>query len=115
MAVSVVSFRAVLWLGTFLAGLTLAGCAAVTPPPRFSDLSPADPKAPESGVLVPISTLTGGGDVAQPSASEPVAAHAHETAGRSKEAVSYTCPMHPEIKRAAPGKCPICGMTLVRR
>ena len=26
---------------------------------------------------------------------------------------NFTCPMHPEIKRAEPGKCPICGMTLV--
>jgi hypothetical protein len=25
----------------------------------------------------------------------------------------YTCPMHPEIVRAEPGKCPKCGMTLV--
>ena len=24
----------------------------------------------------------------------------------------YTCPMHPEIRRDAPGHCPICGMTL---
>jgi Cu+-exporting ATPase len=24
----------------------------------------------------------------------------------------YTCPMHPEIRRAAPGSCPICGMAL---
>ncbi len=24
----------------------------------------------------------------------------------------YTCPMHPHIIRDAPGKCPICGMTL---
>jgi Cu+-exporting ATPase len=24
----------------------------------------------------------------------------------------YTCPMHPEIRRPAPGNCPICGMTL---
>ncbi|HUY27919.1 MAG TPA: heavy metal translocating P-type ATPase [Candidatus Binataceae bacterium] len=24
----------------------------------------------------------------------------------------YTCPMHPEIIRAAPGACPICGMAL---
>ena len=27
-------------------------------------------------------------------------------------AKSYTCPMHPEIVRAAPGACPICGMAL---
>jgi Cu+-exporting ATPase len=27
-------------------------------------------------------------------------------------AVTYTCPMHPEIVRDAPGFCPICGMAL---
>ena len=27
-------------------------------------------------------------------------------------ATRYTCPMHPEIIRDAPGNCPICGMTL---
>ncbi len=25
---------------------------------------------------------------------------------------TYTCPMHPQIRQAAPGNCPICGMTL---
>ncbi len=25
----------------------------------------------------------------------------------------YTCSMHPEVTRDAPGKCPKCGMTLV--
>ncbi len=28
------------------------------------------------------------------------------------EGTIYTCPMHPEIRQAAPGNCPICGMTL---
>jgi membrane fusion protein, copper/silver efflux system len=27
----------------------------------------------------------------------------------------YTCPMHPEIIRNAPGLCPICGMDLVKK
>ncbi len=27
----------------------------------------------------------------------------------------YTCPMHPEIVRNAPGSCPICNMTLVKK
>ena len=27
----------------------------------------------------------------------------------------YTCPMHPQIVRDEPGRCPICGMTLVER
>ena len=35
------------------------------------------------------------------------------TAGR--QAMKYTCPMHPEIVRDAPGNCPICGMTLVEK
>jgi Cu+-exporting ATPase len=38
---------------------------------------------------------------AQPNKAEP------EIAG-----ALYTCPMHPEIRRDAPGNCPICGMTL---
>ena len=25
----------------------------------------------------------------------------------------YTCPMHPEIRRPGPGRCPLCGMALV--
>jgi Cu+-exporting ATPase len=29
--------------------------------------------------------------------------------------VDYTCPMHPEIVRDAPGSCPICGMALEPR
>jgi Cu(I)/Ag(I) efflux system membrane fusion protein len=29
--------------------------------------------------------------------------------------VSYTCPMHPEIIRDKPGKCPLCKMDLVER
>ena len=36
-------------------------------------------------------------------------------AGRKKAApvaAQYTCPMHPEIVRDAPGACPICGMAL---
>ena len=36
-------------------------------------------------------------------------------AGRKKAApanAQYTCPMHPEIIRDAPGACPICGMAL---
>lgn len=28
---------------------------------------------------------------------------------------TYTCPMHPEVKQQAPGKCPKCGMALVAK
>jgi uncharacterized protein len=33
-----------------------------------------------------------------------------QTAGESSV---YACPMHPDIRRDAPGRCPICGMDLV--
>jgi hypothetical protein len=29
--------------------------------------------------------------------------------------VQYTCTMHPEILSSKPGKCPKCGMTLVKK
>lgn len=29
--------------------------------------------------------------------------------------VQYTCPMHPEVISDKPGKCPKCGMTLVKK
>jgi len=43
-------------------------------------------------------------------AGHPVASStAAATAG---EVAEWTCPMHPEIRRSAPGACPICGMAL---
>lgn len=36
-----------------------------------------------------------------------------EDQSTSQAAVVYTCPMHPQIRQAKPGKCPICGMDLV--
>lgn len=36
-------------------------------------------------------------------------------AASAKEKVEWTCPMHPQIVRDAPGNCPICGMALEPR
>ena len=42
--------------------------------------------------------------------------HGHDEAPEfvsgAGEAVEYTCPMHPQIRRPGPGSCPICGMAL---
>ena len=32
-----------------------------------------------------------------------------------KEKVIYTCVMHPQVQKAKPGNCPICGMVLVKK
>jgi Cu+-exporting ATPase len=52
--------------------------------------------------------------IAEPSAyvvSEP----APVPKASATETVEWTCPMHPEIVRSAPGNCPICGMALEPR
>jgi hypothetical protein len=41
---------------------------------------------------------------------------AKNTQQKSKTAKTvYTCPMHPEVTSDKPGKCPKCGMTLVKK
>jgi len=52
------------------------------------------------------------GQYAKPAAPAPVAPTPASSAGGK---VEYTCPMHPEIVRDAPGSCPICGMALEPR
>ena len=36
-------------------------------------------------------------------------------AQKKQISVYYTCPMHPEIKSNQPGKCPKCGMKLIKK
>lgn len=50
----------------------------------------------------------GGAQVA-PEATEKATQGTSAPAG----AAAFTCPMHPEVVRTEPGKCPICGMNLV--
>ena len=61
------------------------------------------------------------GPVAQPE-KKAVADEMKETSDAMKHksdemkpgATIYTCPIHPQIKSDKPGKCPICGMTLMK-
>lgn len=41
-----------------------------------------------------------------------VACRTASPAAKSSAPIYYTCPMHPSVKVAQPGDCPICGMKL---
>ena len=121
--------------------IILSGCAATTPPPRFSSVSPADPTAPEATTPAPSPLLTGGGELAEapepapspepmegheghsmpgmtapdPKASPEPSYEGHTTPEAGAASETYTCLMHPQVAAKAPGSCPICGMTLVKK
>jgi DNA-directed RNA polymerase subunit RPC12/RpoP len=40
---------------------------------------------------------------------------AQQENGKQKQAVIYTCVMHPEVQMTQPGNCPKCGMKLVMK
>ena len=42
-------------------------------------------------------------------------AAAQEQVAEENQTTVYTCPMHPAVKSAEPGKCPTCGMALVKK
>lgn len=118
-----------------MAVILSAGCAATTPPPRFSPVSPAEVDAPEAAMPPAAASLTGAAantpadsPPAKPAAghqghSMPAETHAaHEHEGQAPAASvapaaaeTYSCPHHPEVRQSSPGSCPRCGATLERR
>ncbi len=47
-----------------------------------------------------------------PSTASATSAAVAAPTPRASSATIYTCPMHPQVRRPAPGNCPICGMAL---
>jgi hypothetical protein len=90
--------------------------AAGTTPPASSSA------APNVGHAAHGPSPTGAAPEAGAPAAEPTPARdraAHDAPNPSDDtrpqATQWTCPMHPEVVRSEPGKCPICGMKLVPR
>jgi len=94
-----------------LASLTLgketpkALCYVSPKNPQYIKETPG--KDPEGNDLVPVYPTPATG---QPPATGPAVAPAAKPEAKNK---LWRCPMHPEIVKDAPGKCPICGMDLV--
>ena len=122
--------------------ILIGGCAAIPVATPISSDHPASVDAPEALYTPQPSTLSQDGasplsGAASQSASDD-SSHEHHGTSRQPPDMSgmpgmpsmttrnssttqpqqsqtiYTCPMHPEVVRSAPGRGPKCGMTLVK-
>lgn len=106
-------------VAVFVAVVLLAGCASKAAPqlyhcpmhPDYVSDKPGD--CPICGMrLVPMKadapkTTAGAGNAA----ADAEKGHQHPAPQKDL----YTCPMHPEVQSDKPGKCPKCGMDLVKQ
>lgn len=72
---------------------------------------PANAKA-ETAPAPPRDDILASAPATKPADTHPTS-HAHDHAAPMAD--TYTCPMHPQVVKNAPGKCPICGMNLVKK
>ena len=84
--------------------LPAMSAAEVTKPPA---LLPSMQTAPPAGQKPTARPQT------PPAAAPPAAPPSAMSTSPAAPAAGYTCSMHPSVKAAGPGKCPICGMDLV--
>jgi Cu(I)/Ag(I) efflux system membrane fusion protein len=87
---------------------TEAGEIGAASPPQMAPMPRGmEPQSP------PMHAVTPGGS--HSAATSPATAASPEArAPNNPDPPVYTCPMHPEVRSATPGKCPQCGMDLVR-
>lgn len=92
-------------------GLSLLATACVSTSLEPGRDHPANAEA-KTAPLVAHNAILASAPAREPTTATHTA-HAHDQA--APMAGSYSCPMHPEIVKDAPGKCPICGMSLVKK
>ena len=98
--------------GVFL----IAAEARISTAAKYWDKAPDD--APSVGDSMPAAMPNGAPPPAPaplpaPIKRSPPAAPRGAATQSAPAATVYTCPMHPEVRSNAPGKCPKCGMDLV--
>ncbi len=107
---------------SFLA-VALVGCATGSALRPLAPSHPASPAAAEAAIPEPAMMLrdslpAGEGEPSEPPAHLGHTMHGGPRAGSatkvSPRVAEYTCPMHHDVRQSGPGRCPKCGMTLVR-
>jgi len=106
--------------------LLVVACASGPETSSLTPNHPASPHATEAPASPVADTLdlTAFATTAEKAASPAPAPSAHDGHGASAtpasepnappvKAVTYMCPMHPEVTSPTPGTCPKCGMKLV--
>lgn len=105
-------------VATLISHVLAAACSSRAVPsawPESAAASPASAAAPIAAVTRSLEAdppLPGESAAGWEGLESSVPAESH--AGHEHGAI-YTCPMHPEVLSEAPGKCPRCGMNLVKR
>ena len=94
--------------------LVTAGCVGPVEIAPLPYAHPANPGAP-TGALSDVGSMLGPPAEAE---GEPTGGagmnHAGKMMGAPARGGSYQCPMHAQVRADGPGRCPICGMRLVK-
>ena len=95
--------------------LSIVGCASVPVPATKAPNNPASATAAE-GPIQKLDLFALPDAAASPAVETAPSGMAMPGMDHSKmDQDAYTCVMHPHIAEAKPGKCPICGMPLVKK
>jgi hypothetical protein len=113
-----------------VAALLAGGCARTTQPQPLSSDHPASIDAEASFLPEPSNTLSQKEPVGPSNTQAGNEAHQHgghggmqhnmtpapaeQSGATTQPHAAYVCPMHPEVTSDKPGKCPKCGMKLVK-
>ena len=99
--------------GTTAVLLALATACATPQAQRPARLDPSNPEAAEAQPIPPPSALQNEAPAPAEKAKDSMEGMSMPSAAATPAKAVYTCPMHADVIRDAPGKCPKCGMTLV--
>ena len=100
--------------------LFVAGCGSTPADPTVANDHPANPDATEAPVPPPSQVLASRDDVSPTQTEQMPTMHdthvsMHPAPAATTQSSVYTCLMHPEVVSDKPGKCPKCGMNLVKK